>query len=278
MPRISGQKGGNGVQAVVLALRMLEFVAQAQRSVGVSELARAFETTKSRIYRHLQTLVEAGYLVHEAESERYRVSARLMALGQTVSEGHELTQTARPAMRELRDRTGHSAALSVPEADGVRIISIIGGTSNIEIGVKPGSLLQFHNSAQGKIALAFGDEELLRGVMQVKLEVSTPHTLADPLDLAADVRSARERGWADAPNQSLIGLNAVAAPIFDALGRYVGSIALVDSVQFLTETPSRLQIDSVCAAARRISADLGYRGPAVARASGTKSAAAAGKR
>ena len=33
MPPISGQKTGNGVQAVVLALNMLEFVAQSQRAV-----------------------------------------------------------------------------------------------------------------------------------------------------------------------------------------------------------------------------------------------------
>ena len=264
MPRVSGQTEGNGVQAVVLALGMLEFMAQEQRSVGVTDLSRAFRTTKSRIHRHLQTLLEAGYIVQDTETERYRVSARLMALGQAVSDGHELSITARPAMRALRDELGHSVALSVPEQDGVRIISVLPGNSNLEIGVKPGSILPFHNSAQGKIALAFGEESVLRRVLNQPYNPSTPHTLCDPLDLAANIRTIRDQGWAQAPGESLIGLNAIAAPIFDALGHYVGALGLVDSIQHIVDPPAKDQVDHICAAARRISIDLGYR-PSQAR-------------
>ena len=103
------------MQAVVFALDMLEYIAQHQTSVGVTELARAFETTKSRMHRHLQTLMGAGYLVREPQSERYRVSARLVALGQAVSEGFEFAKAARDVTRELRDKLGHGVALSQTE-------------------------------------------------------------------------------------------------------------------------------------------------------------------
>lgn len=259
MPPISGKTEGTGVQAVVLALRMLEFVAQSQRAVGVTELAREFGTTKSRIHRHLQTLVGAGYLAHDADTERYRVTARLMALGQAVSEGHEVTISARPAMREIRDRFGHSVAISVPEDGQMRIIATLPGSSNVEMGVKPGSLLAIHASSQGKVALAFGDESLLRGAMQKPLAAMTPDTRTDPVDLAADIKLIRQQGWAVAPNEAMIGLNTIAAPIFDALGHYAGSVAMVDSIQFIPAVPSRELIDGIKAAARKISADLGYR-------------------
>ena len=247
------------MQAVVLALHMLEFIAQSQRAVGVTELARAFGTTKSRIHRHLQTLVGAGYLIHDADSERYRVSARLMALGQQVSEGHELTIAARPAMRALRDGFGHSVALSVPEDMHVRIIATLPGNSNVEMGVKPGSLLAMHASSQGKIALAYGDESLMRRLMQAPLEPLTPYTLTDPVNLAADIHAIRQRGWAMAPNEAMIGLNTIAAPVFDALGHFAGIVAAVDSIQFITAEPDKDLIAGVRAAARHISADLGYR-------------------
>ncbi|MBL8589085.1 MAG: IclR family transcriptional regulator [Methylobacteriaceae bacterium] len=259
MPPISGKKTGEGVQAVVLALNMLETIAASQRAVGVTELAQTFGTTKSRIHRHLQTLVAAGYLTQEPETERYRVSARLMSLGQAVSESHELTAAARPAMRELRDRFGHSVALSTPEADGMRIVGTLPGTSNVEMGVKPGSLLSLHASAQGKMALAFGDAALLRRLMQKPLPALTPRTIVDPLDLAADVKKARRRGWAIAPNEALLGLNAVAAPVFDALGHFAGAVAVVDSIQFIPAEPPAALIEAVKAAARRVSTDLGYR-------------------
>lgn len=251
---------GTGVQAVEFALQILEHVAQRRASVGVTELARALGTTKNRIHRHLQTLVAAGYLVRDEETERYGVSARLMALGQAVGDNFELAAVARPVARELRDALGHAVAVSRPERDGNRILLILPSRSNIEVRVKPGSLLGFHGSAQGKITLAFGAPGTLETVLEGPLPASTPYTITDPQRLREEIAAIRARGWAGAPNEVMIGLNALAAPIFDAFGKYAGSIAVTDSVQFLGDPPTDEQLRHLLDAARRISADLGYRG------------------
>jgi IclR family KDG regulon transcriptional repressor len=253
------RREGSGVQAVVFALNILEYVAQCQTSVGVSELARAFDTTKSRIHRHLQTLVTAGYLIRNEESERYMISARLMALGQAVSESFELASAARQTARELRDRLGHAVAISQPEKEGNRILLLMPSRSNIDISVKPGSILQFHSSAQGKLTLAFGDAMLLPQVMSARLDMHTPYTISDPEKLKTEIDAVRRRGWAVAPNQEMVGLNALAAPIFDALGHYVGAVAITDSVQFIGEAPTTEQVRHIFDAANQISRNLGHR-------------------
>ena len=259
-PRPPGaSRGDGGVQAVVFALEMLEYLAQCQTSVGVTELARAFGTTKSRIHRHLQTLVAAGYLIRNGESERYSISARLMALGQAVSESFELASAARQSARELRDSLGHAVAISQPEKDGNRILLIMPSRSNIDISVKPGSILNYSSSAQGKISLAFGDPMLLPQVIASGLEMLTPYTITDPDKLRSEIEAVRRRGWAVAPNEAMVGLNALAAPIFDALGKYVGAIALTDSIQFIGEMPTTKQIRSLLDAAESISRSLGSR-------------------
>jgi IclR family KDG regulon transcriptional repressor len=249
----------SGVQAVEFALHILEYAAQSQASVGVSDLARAFSTTKSRIHRHLQTLVNAGYLVRDADTERYSISARLMALGQAVSENFELAAIGRPIARELRDQLGHAVVISLPERDGVRIITLIPSRNNIEIAVRPGSLLQYHSSAQGKVTLAFGDQLLLEQLIARGLEMTTPYTITDPARLRDEIAAVRNQRWAVAPNEAMIGLNALSAPIFDALGNFVGALALTDSVQFIPATPSAYQVDCLLKAAFRISESLGYR-------------------
>jgi len=256
---MSNAPRGGSIQAVEFALEILEYVARGQTSVGVSEMARAFGTTKSRIHRHLQTLVSAGYLIRNEETERYSISARLMALGQAVSESFELATAAREIARELRDLTGHAVAISQPERDGVRILLIVPSRSNIEIYVKPGSLLQFHSSAQGKVALAFGDELVLPRLISEGLDLRTPYTVTDPDQLRAEVEAVRKRRWAAAPNEAMVGLNALAAPIFDALGGYVGSIAMTDSIQYIPQDPTTDQIRSLLSAADKVSANLGYR-------------------
>ncbi|MEO9337474.1 IclR family transcriptional regulator [Mesorhizobium sp. SB112] len=247
------------IQAVEFALNILEYVAQHQASVGISELSRVFGTTKSRIHRHIQTLVSAGYLVRDEDTERYNVSARLMALGQAVSESFELASAARHTARELRDSLGHAVAISQPEREGMRILLLMPSRSNIEIAVKPGSILQYHSSAQGKITLAFGDPMLLPQILSAGLAMTTPYTITEAHALREEVEITRKRRWAVAPNEAMVGLNALSAPIFDALGGYVGAIAMTDSVQFIGSMPSTEQVSQLLAAAEKISSHLGFR-------------------
>jgi len=277
MPKISGAQRGGGVQAVVFALDTLEYIAQHQASVGVTELARAFDTTKSRMHRHLQTLMTAGYLVREPQTERYRVSARLVALGQAVSEGFEFARAARDVARDLRDKLGHAVVLSQTEDDGVRIVLLVPSKSSVEIAVKPGSVLSFHASAQGKVAMAFGDPALSQAVLAGELAMKTAYTIGDPGRLKTEIGMTRKRGWAAAPNEAVIGLNALAAPVFDALGHYAGAIAIVDSIQFIPENPSIEQVREITEAAALVSRNLGYRAEQpVYGESATKARAAGG--
>ena len=259
MPRISGSTHGDGIQAVLLALKVLEHMAQHRGPIGVTELARSFETTKNRIHRHLQTLMESGYVVQDDGDDRYRLSARLMALGEAVGQNFDLSVAARPALNDLRKNLGHSVAVSVPEAEGVRVVAVLRGGSNIEIGVKPGSLLPYHSSSQGKVALAHGDRELLAQVVARGLTADTPRSITNVDDLDIELTAIRNRGWATSADQTVLGLNALAAPIFGALGQFVGAVSIVDSVQFIEDVPRRDQIDRVLSAAARISESFGFR-------------------
>lgn len=111
---------------------------------------------KARVYRFLQTLVAIGYVAQDPDTERYRLTLKLYHLGQAIADGTELITVARPEMIRLRDVTGQTVTLSVLEERGMRVIDIVRMESPVQIVTKPGALLDFHASAQGKLALAFG--------------------------------------------------------------------------------------------------------------------------
>ncbi|MCB1423590.1 MAG: IclR family transcriptional regulator [Nitratireductor sp.] len=259
MPRISGETT-DGIQSVVLALRVIEHLAQSRRPIGVTSLANDLGTTKSRIYRHLQTLVQQGYIVRSEETERYKVGSRLISLGRQVSENNSLVNAAHYPMRELCETLGHSCVLSQIEEEGARVLLTVPGKSSIEIGVKPGSLLKFNNSAQGKIVAAFSPQAKIERILARPLERTTPNTITDPAKLREHLAMIRERGWATAANESAIGLNTLAFPLFDEMGAVVGSVAIVDLVQFIEAQPSAEQISETARTARRIWQNLGYAG------------------
>src|SRR5207249_1446965 len=103
-------------------------------------------------------------------------------------------------MRSLRDALGHAVYLGLPEAEGVRAVASVPGRSVIEIRVKLGSALDFHCSALGKIALAFGPEALRNRVLAQRLEARTPKSIVRPALLRRELERVRRRGWAGAPN------------------------------------------------------------------------------
>lgn len=246
------------IQSVAMALQVLETLANAKGDMGVTALASALDTTKSRIHRHLRNLMSMGYISQSEQTERYRIGARLIALGQAALGSADFTSVAQPHMRTLRDSTGQAVSLGQIEATGIRILNTLHGNMQIEVGVKPGSLLGFCNSAQGKVALASMDTAKRLSLIPGSIPAATEFTITDRIELLAHINLVARQGWATAPNETMLGLNALACPIFDADHQPVATVAIVSLTQYIETPPSPSQIEAVRMAAARISADLGY--------------------
>ncbi|MFD2857596.1 IclR family transcriptional regulator [Seohaeicola zhoushanensis] len=222
-----------------MALQVLETLANANGDMGVTALASALGTTKSRIHRHLRNLVALGYISQSEQTERYRIGARLIALGRAASGSADFTSVAMPHMRTLRDVTGQAVSLGQVEKNGIRILNTLNGTMQIEVGVRPGSLLRFHNSAQGKVALASMPAERREALIPDPIVPSTEFTITDRAALARHISEVADQGWATAPNETMLGLNALACPIFNADGEAVITIAIVSLTQYIGTPPIR---------------------------------------
>lgn len=246
------------IQSVALALQVLETLANAAGDMGVTELASALGTTKSRIHRHLQTLVSLGYISQNPQTERYRIGTRLIALGQAASGSADLTSVAQPHMRTLRDRTGQAVSIGGLEPDGIRILQTLHGNMQIEVGVRPGSTLGYCNSAQGKVALSTLSPQKREALIPQVIPAATGFTITDRDTFLAHIEDIAQRGWATAPNEAMLGLNALACPIFNAAHETVATIAIVSLTQHIKTPPQPEQIAAVRDAAARISEELGY--------------------
>ncbi len=257
MPSTDSAPPGEGLHSVAMAFRILEYLAEQRGGVGVTALAAALGTSKSRAHRHLRTLVETGYIVQSPESEKYRIGNRLVTLGRAVAENFDLATLARDEMRALRDMLGQSVVISRTEGATAVVLATLTGREAIEIAVKPGSILPPHCTAQGKLALAHADPAMRERVLLSRLDLRTPHTITSAATLREELDRILARGWAVAPGESMVGVNALAAPIMEGGGRIVGTIAILGSIQFIEAEPEAGQIRQVRQAAARISAQLG---------------------
>jgi DNA-binding IclR family transcriptional regulator len=247
------------VDAVVTTLDIIECMAEARGPLGLGELALATGMPKPRVHRHLQTLVSRGYVSQQARADKYGLTARLAHLGRAISEQTEFTAEARKIMPALRELAGQSVAIGLVEDGGVRVVDILSHRSAVEITTRPGTLFDFHCTAQGKVALAFGPPELWRRVQRASLRRWTAATITDRGQLKAEIARVRRLGWAVAPGEIMSGVNALAAPVFDAGGALAGTIGILGSIQHVPPRPAPRLRAAVMDAAAQLSGRLGFR-------------------
>ena len=250
---------GSGLSSVDLVLDLVELLAAAPRPRGVSDIARDLNISKARAHRHLRALVQRGYVRQDPETERYEIGVKLLALGEAVRDRFDVLTAMRPEMSRLREATGQAVTASALVEGAVTVLEMLQGRTLVEFGLRPGARLDFHASAHGLIALAFGPPALLERVLAGPLQTFTAATLIGPDAVRAEVAKVRLQGWATAMDQVLVGVNALAAPVFDHRGDWRGAIAIVGASQFIAAMPSEDQIAEVTRAADEASRRLGWR-------------------
>jgi IclR family acetate operon transcriptional repressor len=193
------------MQNVINALRVLEEVAVRQ-PVGVGELARGLGLPKSTVQRSLRTLHEAGWIRPAGGGvTRWQVTSKALQVGRRAELG--LRDVALPVMEELRQRTGETIHLMVPEGDAVVLIERLETDKPLRIVLPLGIRLPLHASANGKAVLAHLDRPI------DELPAYTGTTITDPELLRAELAEVRARGYADNRGEWRSDIAAVASAV-----------------------------------------------------------------
>tara|TARA_R110001606_G_scaffold397272_3_gene573262 strand:+ start:33188 stop:33976 length:789 start_codon:yes stop_codon:yes gene_type:complete len=251
------EKDERSLPGGVISLMIIEALASAEQGLGVTQIARQLGMPKARVHRHLSGLREHGYVTQQTPGNQYRIGWRLYLLGQRFTRQFDIVSLARPAMESLRDSTGQTVVLATFAEGEVVVLNLLRGHTALEIALRPGTRFQVNSVAQGKVALAFGPADLLETVLSQPLQASTPRTIVDPDRLRSEIELVRRRGWADGPEEVFTGVNALAAPLFQAGDRFFGTVALVGSIHYLPVKPLQEHVEKLLLASRQISALLG---------------------
>lgn len=248
--------GAASIPSALAALHVLEAVLDSPDECRLSDLAEHLDMPKARIHRHLSQLRDAGFIAQNHRNRRYRAGWRLFVMGQRVVDNFDLPKRAAPIMERLRSEVGQTVVLSTYDDKQVVVLDVVPGGSPVDVVLNAGTRFSLNSTAQGKVAMAFSDDARL--TLDSPLEQRTPHTKTDPEALSKELDVIRERGWADAPEETFLGINAVAAPYFGADGQLLGCLAVVASVHYLPAGGEDRFVDSLLVAAQELSRELGY--------------------
>ena len=237
---------GEGTQSVLLTVSILEHLAAAEGPVSLSELSRRIDASKSRIYRHLQTMAACDFVVRVEPEGTYEVGGRLLALSNAVRGRRDLAGIAGPVLQELHRTTGHTVVLGRAARDGVHVLSSLHSESPIMLAVREGTVLPFETSAQGRVALAFLPRQRRDADAPVAAALERMER-----DHPGELERIAERGYARA--QMREGLMGLAAPILSSRGVLVGTVAMLDTSATMQAGIARGEVEQLKSAARAIS-------------------------
>jgi len=216
-------------QSLERGLAILTAFTPDQPALGISELARRLDLTRSTTHRYVATLAKLGYLYQEESTRKYRLGARVLDLGFSVLGSLELRDIAAPHLRWLTDTTGHTSNLAIRDDTDVILIDRVRGRPGryhqLEFSLHTGSRLPSYCSATGKALLAFLPQPDLDQLLdRIDLVQRGPRTLTSKSALLAELGKVRRTGIAVNDEELDIALRSIAAPIRSRSGEVVAAV------------------------------------------------------
>lgn len=251
-------KQAGTVDAILRAFTILEYLAETPEGSTVTELARTEDVHKALTHRALASLTTAGYVVHDAQSQRYRLTPRLLALAMGYYDSLGLRGVAGPVMQAVADETGCNAEFTRYMDGELRILMWVPpqrrGTP-LQVVSRPGDVQTPHATAAGKVWLASlsqGDvEAFLAGRALPRLG---PRTIVDRDALLAELDLVRAQGYALNLEEDGPGVFALTVPIHPQGGTdLLGTLGLTRPIADVDEA----SINTLFAAARAAAQALG---------------------
>lgn len=245
----------NAVPILDRAMQALSLLERWPDGASIRQITLELNLPRSTTYRMLNTLL-AHKLVRRSDAGIFTLGPRLVALAARVradGPSYDLAEIATPLMRALRDELGEPVKLSVRDGDRAKVIVALLGRHDYSPAPSTGTSYPLHAGAASKLILAHLPAEALDRLLQGALTRYTPRTITDPDRLRADLARIRRQNFAQDQGEHNLSVHAMAAPVFDPAGRFLGAL----SIPFLAdkEQAARERMrDALVAAATGISA------------------------
>jgi len=223
------------------ALDVCEVLANSQRGLTVSELARTLRQPASTTHRLLKVLRRRGFIRQDEETTRYSLTLKMLDLSFKLLGRSEFRLHAYPVLREYVLETGSRAFIAVPTTGEVTYLWAVGPD---EVGMHTvyGRQMPVH-------CAIYVDRSAARRLSCLRLE--------QPSDAMQPDRIALRFGMTGAASAPLRRLLCTCAAVRDYTGREVARVgvfahAAVELPFASEQTAAALEL------ARLISMRLGY--------------------
>lgn len=198
-----------GAASVDKALTLLAAFRPGDRALGLGELAERTQLYKSTVLRAIASL-EHARLMQRLPDGRYALGSEVARLYGIYAASFSLDGIVLPALQELVNQTGESAAYHVRQGNARLCLYRVDSPHPIRDHVRAGEVLPLYRGAGGRVLVAF-DRELLDSV---------------PAGEAGIYRQIAAQGFCATRGDRLAEVAGISAPVYRQNRQLAGALTL----------------------------------------------------
>src|SRR5512147_1181191 len=145
------------MQTLARGLQILDLIADADRALGVTEIANLLHLDKSSVSRLVKTLVNYDYVQPDTNSRGYVLGKRIRQISWHYLNRMPVREKAKPYLYRLVEQTGECAHTAVYSEGKALMIDDIEAEASLRVVGGIGRMIPLHCTAVGKALLAFSD-------------------------------------------------------------------------------------------------------------------------
>jgi IclR family KDG regulon transcriptional repressor len=248
------------VKSLEKALSILELMILEGKDLPLMAISAKSGLGKGTVHRILGTLKSRKFVHQDPNTKKYGLGIRALEMGSAVKKDEILRKAMRPVLRELLQKCGETINGAILEHDEITYIYRLESEEPLRFSLQAGSRFPAHCTATGKIMLADLPDEDLRRLYENKtgFRKLTENSIGSFDELMAEILKLRQKGLAYDLEETLAGVNCVAAPIRDAKNRVVAAISISGPKERMGKEKMTSFSTLILEASNRISEELGF--------------------
>ncbi len=238
--RLSNRKGCVNLSSktVSKALSILDAFTAETPSWGLRDLARYLDMSHTIVHRILSTFEEKGYIVQNAETNKYELGIKFIELSSVVEDNLKITEMIQPIMKRVALETGESVVLTIVDNEEGLYLKIVESEKSVRFSESVGKRSPLYIGASHKVILAYLPDEIQskivdHGISNKAKQIDTKEGFLDLLEFI------KKQGWFYTSSETFEDVAAVSIPLFDNKRNILGSLSVAGPSYRLTEDQAK---------------------------------------
>lgn len=214
------------IKSLNRAFDIMEVLRERKDGMTLSQLKNRLGLSAATAYRMLNTMVQRGYIVPDAE-KKYRLGTKFIEMSGMSTKTGDLIPKVIPYMDRLLAEINETIHLSVLDRGEAVDIYNLESSNHVRVCTGIGLRLPLHASSVGKVLLAYLPEDRMESIIGLKgLQHFTENTISTLSDLRQELANVRQQGFAIDDREFDMNARCVAAPIRDHANRVIAALGI----------------------------------------------------